>query len=77
MRSLVEVVDKMLPLIPENEEKLINDLTVMQRSAMVAAPEMMSYWWQTGADTLAERFGRIPPKNGWGLKILNIWMDKV
>lgn len=75
MRYLPEVIDKMLSLIPHEEERLINEMTSIKNSALTASPEMMPHWWQAIADALYNQFGT-PPEKGWGYKIMKIWMSE-
>lgn len=75
MRSLDKVIDQMIPLIPVEEDDLIKELLSVKQSAVIAAPEAVYIHWQRVADAFSGRFGT-PPTSGWGLEIINIWMEK-
>lgn len=83
MRILSEVIDKLLAVIPK-EEELRGPLTSYRNSAITASPEMMQHWWRETAMELEDYFcetvdGEVqPPKleeGSWQQKVYNIWMD--
>jgi hypothetical protein len=74
-RNLHDVIDKILPHIPKEEESLIGELLSAKQSSLVSAPEAVYIHWQRVADTFAGRFGT-PPKSGWGFDIMKIWMNE-
>ena len=52
MRNLPDVIDKMLEVIPLENNSLIGGLESIQSSALFAAPEIQSFWWQECASFL-------------------------
>lgn len=73
MRNLIEVIDEMLKVIPENEEVLRNDLEYHRDSQSYKAPEDMIEWKLTHK-TLSEAM--FPVKEDWQWEVWSIWSTK-
>lgn len=57
MRNLSDVVDKMLEVIPVENESLINQIKAARQSSLFAAPEMQSVFWNECASALISEIG--------------------
>lgn len=71
-RDLVEVLDKILLLVPE-EHSIYESLKSVRTSAIYCAPEAMWQWWQVGTKILAEGIGE--PLVAWEFKVADLWND--
>ena len=69
-RDLVEVLNKIIVLVPE-EHKILEPLKSVRESAMYCAPEAMWDWWQVGTRILKNGIGE--PGADWEIKVANIW----
>lgn len=73
MRDIVVVIDEMLDLVPNDELELRDHLRALQTTARYMAPEMQRGVWESGAVILADRFGPVPPEDGWKADIIGIF----
>lgn len=72
-RNCVEVIDKILALVPEGEMEFIIDLKWNREDASYKAPEEVLQWQRT-AETLRKH---IPmPKLDWHFEILSLFIKK-
>lgn len=81
MRDLVEVLDQMIAVIPQEErdtdqeaEDLVNDLRNIQNSATYAAPELMRMWWEEASFILSGAFTE--PTKDWHFEMISIFTTK-
>lgn len=75
MRDICKVIDKMLEIIPNNQDKLISDFNEIKRAAPYTAPELMKQMWAIGMRSLHKAIG-FKPNEDWHWEILSIWMVK-
>lgn len=77
MRNIYDVVDRMIPLIPEDEGALLFELRSLRQSALYAAPESARMWWTEFHRVINEY---LPPPGSqlteWQTSVVNIFMDK-
>lgn len=74
MRNIVEIIDQVIALIPEDvedREGLMSELADVQAAAPYAAPEIQYMMWQRLAVTLNIAFG-FPPKEDWQWDIASL-----
>lgn len=74
MRTLVEVVNQMLEVIPESETDIRDRLTARIRSIEYKAPELRYNLWFDVAADLEKHLG--PPDTGWKQKVQAIFAGK-
>lgn len=62
MRNLIDVIDKMLSVIPKNEISLIVFLEDIKESQRVRAPEDMTGWWEISKklDRMLFKYDKLP-----------------
>jgi hypothetical protein len=71
MRNLYEVIEKMIEIIPEENNSLISQLKDIQASVSFAAPELRSFWWNECANTLNSNIVDIT--EDWQIKLGSIF----
>jgi ribosomal protein L6P/L9E len=59
MRDLVKVIDKMIEIIPENNNTLILQLKNLQGSVLFSAPELMKFRWEQCAEILNDNISGV------------------
>ena len=74
MRELVEVINRMIFVIPAEESELISALMSVRSSAQFSAPESMGFHWDAGANVLARFIPKV--ERDWQQKVSDIWMDR-
>lgn len=76
-RDFIEVVEKMLPYIPENDE-LKPRLQKLSEKYLYMAPEIASRIWGLAQDEIMKRFDKTSALDlpDWALTILKIWSNK-
>ena len=76
-RDFVEVIDKMLPYIPENDE-LKPRLQKLADKYLYMAPEIAPRIWGLTQDEMMKRFEKTSALDlpDWALTILKIWSNK-
>lgn len=72
-RSLTDVIQQMLEVIPSSEEELIIDLEYCLSSAQYSAPELMGLRWEHTAQVLYDRFGDDDFTESWQHELMRIW----
>lgn len=77
-RSLGEVIEESLKLIPEDEGDLIASLKAAQTSASFAAPEIMQEFWGEAQDALqfgTQEYMKDGPENApeWVVALVKLW----
>lgn len=82
MRNLIEVVDRLLEVIPLSEERLRLVLKDRQDSATYTSPETMGLRWTEVACVLEDEFvvddkEPVFEPGSWQQKVFDIWMAKV
>lgn len=72
MRNLCEVIEQIKKEIPSSKKELIEEIEQIYTSAMIAPPEMQSFWWMETACALVTH---VPQslKEEWGIAIIRIW----
>ena len=75
-RDFVEVVDKMLPYIPENDE-LKPRLKKLADKYLYMAPEIAPRIWGVAQDEIMKRFEKTSAVDlpDWALTALKIWSN--
>ena len=74
MRNLYKIIDNMLEVIPEENERLIYSLKDIQSSFAFSSPEMVSFWWNECANILNSE---IPDRlENWHFKLADIFSGK-
>lgn len=76
-RSFVEVVNRMLLHIPEDDE-LKSRLQTLSDKYLYMAPEVEPQIWVIAQKDIMKRFDKTSALDlpNWALTILNIWSDK-
>ena len=76
-RNFVEVIDKMLPYIPENDE-LKPRLQKLAEKYLYMAPEIAPRIWGVAQDEMMKRFEKTSAVDlpDWALTVLKIWSNK-
>ena len=76
-RNFVEVIDKMLPFIPENDE-LKPRLQKLADKYLYMAPEIAPRIWGLTQDEMMKRFEKTSALDlpDWALTVLKIWSNK-
>jgi hypothetical protein len=76
-RNFVEVIDKMLPYIPENDE-LKPRLQKLADKYLYMAPEIAPRIWGVAQDEIMKRFEKTSAVDlpDWALTALKIWSNK-
>jgi len=76
-RDFIEVVEKMLPYIPENDE-LKPRLQKLADKYLYMAPEIAPRIWSLAQDEMIKRFEKTTALDlpDWALTILKIWANK-
>ena len=76
-RDFVEVVDKMLPYIPENDE-LKPRLQKLSENYLYMAPEIVPRIWTLAHHEIMKRFDKTSAIDlpDWALAMLKIWSNK-
>ena len=76
-RNFVEVIDKMLPFIPENDE-LKPRLQKLAEKYLYMAPEIAPRIWGLTQDEMMKRFEKTSALDlpDWALTVLKIWSNK-
>lgn len=76
-RDFIEVVEKMLPYIPENDE-LKPRLKKLADKYLYMAPEIAPRIWCLAQDEMIKRFDKTSALDlpEWALTILKIWANK-
>ena len=76
-RDFVEVIDKMLPYIPENDE-LKPRLQKLAEKYLYMAPEIVPRIWGVAQDEMMKRFEKTSAVDlpDWALTVLKIWSNK-
>jgi len=76
-RDFVEVIDKMLPYIPENDE-LKPKLQKLADKYLYMAPEIAPRIWGLTQDEMMKRFEKTSALDlpDWALTVLKIWSNK-
>ena len=76
-RDFVEVIDKMLPYTPENDE-LKPRLQKLADKYLYMAPEIAPRIWGLTQDEMMKRFEKTSALDlpDWALTILKIWSNK-
>ena len=76
-RDFIEVVEKMLPYIPENDE-LKPRLQKLAGKYLYMAPEIAPRIWGLAQDEMIKRFDKTSALDlpEWALTILKIWANK-
>jgi len=76
-RDFVEVIDKMLPYIPENDE-LKPRLQKLAEKYLYMAPEIAPRIWGVAQDEMMKRFEKTSAVDlpDWALTVLKIWSNK-
>lgn len=70
MRNIAVVVDRIMAVTPTDEVGLRRRLRGIA-SDRWKPPEQL---WQMGARVFHDRFGDVPPMEGWGKTAVDIWM---
>ena len=75
-RNFVEVIDKMLPYIPENDE-LKPRLKKLADKYLYMAPEIAPRIWGVAQDEIMKRFEKTSAVDlpDWALTALKIWSN--
>ncbi len=74
MRDIKDVIDRLLDdVIPTDELELRDQLVHVRTTALYLAPEMQRGCWESGAVALADRFGPVPPTEGWAAEAVAVW----
>lgn len=73
-RYLPEIIDLILPLVPADEVEFRKQLEWSKNDALFKPPEGQSACWIRVGDAFFQRFGATPPTDGWGKKIVDIFM---
>lgn len=76
-RDFIEVVEKMLPYIPENDE-LKPRLQKLADKYLYMAPEIAPRIWGLAQDEMMKRFEKTSAIDlpDWALTVLKIWSNK-
>ena len=76
-RDFVEVIDKMLPYIPEHDE-LKPRLQKLADKYLYMAPEIAPRIWGLTQDEMVKRFEKTSALDlpDWALTVLKIWSNK-
>jgi hypothetical protein len=76
-RDFIEVVEKMLPYIPENDE-LKPRLQKLADKYLYMAPEIAPRIWGLAQDEMIKRFEKTTALDlpDWALTVLKIWANK-
>jgi hypothetical protein len=74
-RNLVDVIDQILPLIPDSEPDLKAALEGHKRSAAFSAPERMRFWWGEVGEELEEALG-FPITEEWKRQVFKIFTTR-
>ena len=76
-RDFIEVVEKMLPYIPENDE-LKPRLKKLADKYLYMAPEIAPRIWGLAQDEMIKRFEKTTALDlpDWALTVLKIWANK-
>jgi hypothetical protein len=73
-RNLCAVIEQLLAVIPEDQDALRTKLSATRDSAVFAAPEVQSMWWNRSAELLREFVEpHVQLKTDWALKVVEIW----
>jgi hypothetical protein len=84
-RNLADVIERLLALIPEDQQKLRAELKKVQDSSRYCPPENMGMFWQEGALALQLTIGPDilmpdgtirPEVTDWRRDVLNVWMGR-
>lgn len=71
MRNLSDVVDKMLEVIPTENESLISRVKAAKQSSLYASPEMQSVFWNECFNALVSEIGE--PVEDWQKNVAAIF----
>ena len=76
-RSFIEVVNRMLEHIPENDA-LKSSLIKLSDNYLYMAPEVVPQIWSIAQKEILKRFDKTSALDlpNWALTILKIWADK-
>jgi len=76
MRNLQNVIDRIIPLIPDDfeyQEDLAAALEESKQNLAWAAPEAIAFWWSGTSVVLCEFLGTVD--TAWKQEICNIFTD--
>lgn len=76
MRNVYDVVERMIPLIPKNEDAFLFELRSLHQSALYAAPEAHHMWWSEFHRIINEYLPAPNDCTDWQLQVGDIFMDK-
>lgn len=76
MRNLVEVIDKVLEIVPQDKKNFISQLKSIQASAGQSAQELNTLCYQMAELFTKEMPGEPPFAEAWQNKLVDLWMDK-
>lgn len=75
-RDLIEVLDRVLEVIPESEGELRNGLQKVRSSAGYTAPEAIASRWIEAADVFAEHLpADTNVMSDWQARVAELWLD--
>ena len=66
-RDIIEVIDRLLGIVPEGETGLRAGLNSVKQSALFTAPEMMTIRWRRLGEVLQEEIGQ--PREPWQVEV--------
>ena len=77
MRNLEIVIDRIIDVIPSDEEELLHELMKVQRSVRYVPPELMNMWWKRTHEILCDHvFNEYFDKDNWKDKVRRIYVGE-
>lgn len=77
MRNLVEVIQQILDIIPEDKIEIISILNDNKTSVEIAPPEMIPFWWKEIHKNLTDYiFNKEFYYESWRETVRKIWTDE-
>ncbi len=75
MRDLSEVIDRIIAVIPDGNDRTVELLKNVKKSCPYVAPELYPNLWRKCRDILCSNFGN-PEGCEWKMEISNIFTGK-
>lgn len=75
-RDLIEVINRMVEVIPTDQEGLRSALERLRRNVLFTAPEAMSRRWDFGEQVLAFHMPPIEDWEPWCHEVADIWTGR-
>lgn len=76
-RNVVEVIDRVLAVVPEDESDFRERLTAIRVEALASDPNRQGGIWLAIGDVFFTRFGMAPPIGGWGRQASSIVLGEL